>query len=77
MPILKSLKANTKTVSFRLPANVAADYEAAKAEAKTAGFALDLTEQIERLITVSVKQARVELFDAPQASKSEAVANTL
>ena len=77
MPILKSLKANTKTVSFRLPANVAADYEAAKAEAKTAGFALDLTEQIERLITVSVKQARAQLSDASHGSKCDAVANTL
>jgi len=77
MPILKSLKANTKTVSFRLPADVAADYEAIKSEAKTAGFALDLTEQVERLIANSIKQARAELSEAPQASKSDAFANTL
>jgi hypothetical protein len=77
MAILKSLKANTKTVSFRLPAEVVADYEAAKAAAKAAGFALDLTDQVERLIAAAVRQARAELSDTSQASQSVVVANNL
>jgi 3-hydroxyisobutyrate dehydrogenase-like beta-hydroxyacid dehydrogenase len=61
MAILKSIKKDTKTLSFRMPAEVVRDLEAAKAEAKEAGFTLDLTEQVERLVTASIKQARAEL----------------
>lgn len=61
MAILKSIKKDTKTLSFRMPAEVVRDLEAAKAEAKEAGFTLDLTEQVERLVAASIKQARAEL----------------
>ena len=64
MAILKSLKANTKTVSFRMPKVVAEELESVKDTAKAAGFALDLTEQVEKLIAASCKQARGELAEA-------------
>lgn len=69
MAILRPTKTNTKTVSFRLPAEIVDDFDTAKSEAKKAGFTFDLTDQIEKLITLSVKQARAELAgtQAPDA----------
>jgi 3-hydroxyisobutyrate dehydrogenase-like beta-hydroxyacid dehydrogenase len=61
MAILKSLKTSTKTVSFRMPKHIADELDSVKDLAKVAGFSLDLTEQIERLITAACKQARAEL----------------
>lgn len=67
MAILKSIKSNTKTVSFRLPTVVADELEAVKAEAKQRGLALDLTEQAERMIASACRQARAELDDTAAA----------
>lgn len=64
MAILKSLKTNTKTVSFRMPKHVADELDSVKDLAKVAGFSLDLTEQVERLIATACKQARAELAES-------------
>jgi hypothetical protein len=70
MAILKSIKRDTKTLSFRMPSELVVELEQAKTEAKNAGFTLDLTEQVERLVQSSIKQARLELAEqgAPQAT---------
>ena len=70
MAILKSIKANTKTVSFRMPTEVADELENVKAAAKAAGFSLDLSDQIEKLITASCKQARAELAESEIQGKT-------
>ena len=70
MAILKSIKRDTKTLSFRMPSELVVELEEAKTEAKNAGYTLDLTEQVERLVQSSIKQARLELAEqsAPQAT---------
>lgn len=77
MPILKSLKNSTKTISFRLPAELVGELEALKSDAKAQGLHLDLTEQIERLVATSIKQARAELAEAIPAPETPAPANTV
>lgn len=77
MPILKSLKNNTKTVSFRLPSELVNDLDAVKSDAKARGFQLDLTEQIEKLIATSIRQARAELGEPSAAPETPAPANTV
>ena len=77
MSILQSIKKHTKTLSFRLPAEVVADLETVKAEARDRGLALDLTEQVERLVSGAVKQARAELAEASgDMPKTAASANS-
>lgn len=71
MAILRNIKQETKTVSFRLPAAVVQELEEVKKEAKEQGLLLDLTEQVEKLISGATKQARIELADA-QAAKDAA-----
>ena len=61
MAILKPKSNGTKTVSFRLPADVIADLDAVKREALERGLTLDLSTTIERLVVSAIKQARAEL----------------
>lgn len=77
MPILKSIKNSTKTISFRLPAELVGELEALKSDAKAKGLQLDLTEQIERLVASSIKQARAELAEAIPAPETAAPANSV
>ena len=44
-----------------MPKHISDELDSVKDLAKAAGFSLDLTEQIERLITTACKQARAEL----------------
>jgi len=77
MPILKSLKNDTKTVSFRLPSELVNDLDAVKSDAKARGLQLDLTDQIEKLIATSIRQARAELGESSAAPETPAPANTV
>ncbi len=61
MALLKPTKISTKTVSFRLPSKIVDELDAVKLKAKEAGFALDLSDQVEKLIIAAVKQASAEL----------------
>lgn len=80
MPTLKPIKTQTKTISFRLPAELVADLEAVKADAKVKGLCLDLTDQIEKLVSSSIRQARAELIESstlPNTKTEAAFANNV
>lgn len=73
MALLKSIKNHTKTISFRLPAELVNDLDILRSDAKAQGLALDLTEQVERLVASSIKQARAELAEASPAPAADLV----
>jgi len=73
MALLKSIKTHTKTISFRLPSELVSELETLRSDAKAQGLALDLTEQVERLVVSSIKQARAELAEASPARAPDPV----
>lgn len=72
MTILKPKTIETKTLSFRLPASVIAEFEAVRAQADELGLVFELTEHVERAIASTVRLVRTEL--AAHVKQSAAVA---
>lgn len=62
MSILKPKdQSKTKTISIRVPVELAAQIESLRAEAETAGFLFDTTEIVSKTLAGAVKSARAEL----------------
>lgn len=70
MALLKNIKFSTKTLKWKLENSVVDDFNRAVIEAKTAGFRLDITDQVEKLVIAATKQAREELDERKLAANA-------
>jgi len=62
MSILKPKdQTKTKTISVRIPGELAAQIEALRSEAETAGFVFDVADVVSKSLGAAVKTARAEL----------------
>lgn len=51
----------TRTISFRLPADLLSEVDAIKAQAGAVGLAFDVSDVVHKALTSAVRQARQEL----------------
>lgn len=70
MALLKPKAANkTKTISIRVPMEVATELDNVKCEADQHGLALNVAEIVERALMQAIRSARVELAEVSASDK--------
>lgn len=75
MALLKpKASTKTKTISVRVPLEVAAELDDIKRQADQHGLSLDVAEIVERALTQAVRAARTELAAMSASEKSRATA---
>lgn len=75
MALLKpKASTKTKTISVRVPLEVAAELDDIKRQAEQHGMSLDIAEVVERALTQAVRAARTELAAMSASEKPRATA---
>lgn len=75
MALLKPKAATkTKTISVRVPLEVAAELDDIKRQADQRGLSLDVADVVERALTQAVRAARTELATLSASEKPRATA---
>lgn len=75
MALLKpKASTKTKTISVRVPLEVAAELDDIKRQAEQHGLSLDVADVVERALTQAVRAARTELAAMSANKKSRATA---
>lgn len=75
MALLKpKVATKTKTISVRVPLEVAAELDDIKRQADQHGLSLDVADVVERALTQAVRAARTELAAMSASEKTRATA---